>query len=172
MNDDLPKLFRSGSYLRDMSWVEKIEIERDICLFLHQQSESATIDGHLYYEEIYNRPYQDYLEIAGLELAEIEFIISGCLMLILARAWQNIDKQCVNSGGVFRAVRERVGELELKSNNLNRLKNVVSKALSAAINGDEEDSFLVNETKWVHDEFIKGYFFKKATGFNHSYFNR
>src|SRR5712691_1560834 len=74
-----------------VDWVLKQQVERDICLLYHQLADYSYIMGDLYYGPVFGLPYWEYLDFPDLDGADREFLRDGCLVMILAMAWDQID---------------------------------------------------------------------------------
>lgn len=77
------------------------QIERDICLFYHRQADYRAIMGDLDYGSVYALAYWTDLDLEGLPEERRRFIRQGCLMMVLAMAWDRID----GSGGFLNDLR-------------------------------------------------------------------
>lgn len=170
---NMPYILRRGIESRPLDYTEQQQVERDICLLYHQLSEYSFIMGDLEYGSVFSMPYWDYLEIGNLSEYDTAFIRNGCLVMILAMAWDVIDgsgsylvkedrlSSCVNA----------IDNLELtaatsQEEPLLRLLQIVRTALGRAkTEADLQDEKLFNDCYWVHDRYIKGYFREKTQDF-------
>lgn len=153
-----------GKEVRPLSYEEKQRVERDICLLYHQLAEYEGIMGDLYYGSVYALPYWDYVELSGLMPKEAEFIRDGCLVMMLAMAWEVLD----GAGGYLLgeglrhsldAVRRLEGlESTYDNPNTPRLVTAVRCALHRVEESAAETEELVREANWVHHEYVMGYF--------------
>ena len=163
MSDEL-WLIRSGRRIRELGWVEKQEVERDICLLYHQLAEYSYIMGDLYFGTVFRLPYWEYLAISG-ELAseDAAFIRDGCLVMILAMAWETID----GAGSYIHDFEDEciaaVASVEAEDQETLHLLKVVATALQIVKQGGNQvaqDSMrqLTEDSGWVHRQYVEGYY--------------
>jgi hypothetical protein len=154
-------------------WVLKQQVERDICLLYHQLSNYSYIMGDLYYGSVFAFPYWEYLDLPGLDPDDGEFIRNGCLVMILAMAWEHIDH---STGRIHRdipAIREAVEGLECTDEDTGKLIRAVRLALDVAERDDTETPELVELSDWVHKRYVRGYFRHIVQEFdNNPYFQK
>ena len=163
MSDEL-WLIRSGRRIRELGWVEKQEVERDICLLYHQLTEYSYIMGDLYFGTVFRLPYWQYLAISGpLDSEDAAFIRDGCLVMILAMAWETID----GAGSYIRDFEDEciasLESLEAEDQKTLRLLEVVATALRIVKRGGNqvtEDAMrqLTEDSRWVHHQYVEGYY--------------
>ena len=160
----------------EFDWVLIQKIERDICYIYHQLSRYNYIMGDLYYEEIFNIPYWEYVNNKFPEKHE-NFIHEGILIILLAMGWEIID-----SSGYY--LYDKLGKCikiledsKFNEKEINRLKNITVQTLKYALLNDknksaEQEENLFKYSRWAHEHFIKKYFCEKTSEFNNnSYFD-
>lgn len=138
-------------------WIEIQKVERDICFLYHQIEPYQSIMGDLNYEELYPRPYWFYLDLDS-EKDRDHFVRDGCLVMILAMAWEAID----GSGGyVFphiQACRNAIENLTLEDERITKIVETVNLALDYAESSTPEDEQIQDLSSWVYDEVVGNYF--------------
>jgi hypothetical protein len=140
-------------------WCEVQELERDILLLYHQLAEYSYVMGDLYYGNVFALPYWNYLDPVGLDEDRAVFVQQGCLVMLLAMAWDQID----GSGGYLEKFRPDVeaalaacAPLDDDSRRLLACVNLaVRTATSPSARAPQE---LVTESAWVHESVVRGYF--------------
>jgi hypothetical protein len=152
-------------------WVSIQQVEKDICLLYHQLSDYSYIMGDLYYGNVYALPYWEFLDLQ--ELREVqeegyEFVRDGCLVMILAMAWEIID----GTGGYLSRWRDdcerSVSRLTADHTDTEKLIRTVSLALDLSSRGKlppREIKELSELSDWVHRRYVRGYFKQKAHEF-------
>jgi len=144
-----------------VDWEDIQRVERDICLLYHQLSEYTYVMGDLYWGSVYSLPYWNYLRL-DLEAPRATFIRDGCLIMILAMAFDTLD----GSGDYIRdklaLCTAKVDESCTADPNEKRLVEAVKLALRAVSDGRGSDVDLERESSWVHGHFVRGYFEERA----------
>lgn len=156
----------------DVDWVLVQRVERDISLLYHQLAEYSFIMGDLYYGDVYALPYWNFLDTPGLPEDKQAFICNGCLIMILAMAWDEIDGSGDYLTKFAKPCAEALGRLEAVDESSERLLAIVRDAVTAAVEGScPKDLF--SRSVWVHETFVRGYFKQIAKGFDENpYFRR
>lgn len=139
-------------------WILKQQLERDICLLYHQLSSYSYIMGDLYYGSVFVLPYWNYLEMPGLETPDRDFLRDGCLVMILAMAWDQIDGSGAYIQSHIPACREALARLTCEGEDAEKLVRTVRMALDVADRGGPETPELQELSRWVHKRFVRGYF--------------
>jgi hypothetical protein len=147
-------------------WCEVQELERDILLLYHQLAEDSYVMGDLYYGNVFALPYWNYLDPSGLEHDRAVFVQQGCLVMLLAMAWDQID----GSGAYLEKFRPEVlaglAACTPLDDDARRLHACVDLAVRAASSPPSKPSQeLIDESAWVHQSVV-GAYFKKMAGLN------
>jgi|WetSurMetagenome_2_1015567.scaffolds.fasta_scaffold13903_3 hypothetical protein len=147
-------------------WVLVQEIDRDICLLYHQLAAYAFIMGDLYYGNVYALPYWQYLDMENLEDAQRKFIRDGCLVMILAMCWDVIDGSGTYLTQYTHECLAAVGQVAPDDESTARLVQTVMMALTAAARPRREPEELRELSNWVHETYVRGYFWSQSEEFN------
>lgn len=168
INRQFHDLHSSG---RSADWELKQFIERDICLLYHQLASYSFIMGDLYFGSVFGLPYWEYLDFPGLEIADRDFVRDGCLVMILAMAWDLIDGSGAYIKPHIPACLEALACLVIENEDTGKLARVVRLALVVAEQGGPETQELRELSGWVHRRFVREYFRRAALDFdNNPYF--
>ncbi|MDF9828327.1 hypothetical protein M2103_002432 [Ereboglobus sp. PH5-5] len=148
-------------------WVALQKLEADICLFYQQQAHYSHVMGDLYYGDVYSLPYWEMLSLEDLDGERLEFVQSGCLMILLAMSWELID----GSGSYLMPhVSEALAGVRASkpaTSRVARLRQHVEDILSylqdkrpslSAVEEEREWFGFVDTSQWAHREFVFGYF--------------
>jgi hypothetical protein len=149
----------------DIDWDKLQQIERDICYAYHQIAPYGYIMGDLYWGSLFSLPYWNYLQVDGLEDERAKFMCDGCLVLILAMAFAALDSSDNYIVPFVPACRNAVEKLKGSdswSETHTKLMSVVETALNSVERGDESNEKLEAQSRWVHSEFVMGYFRRMA----------
>jgi hypothetical protein len=149
-----------------VDWVAVQKVERDICLLYHQLSNYRFIMGDLYYGSVYGLPYWDYLELDSLDQREREFVRDGCLVMMLAMCWDQIDGSGNYIGQHIPACRAALLRLIPYDDDAEKLMRTVGLALNLVANGAPVTEELGDLSGWVHEKYVKGYFREIAREFD------
>jgi hypothetical protein len=153
-------------------WIFIQQIEKDICLLFHQLSEYSFIMGDLYYGDVYSLPYWEYIALDSLDEYQRNFITEGCLVMILAMCWDEIDGSGSYISSHLSQCKKSVSKLIPYDENSDKLIQTVLFALQLVEDGKNESDELTELSSWVHKEYVRGYFIKTAQDFkNNPYFN-
>ena len=151
-----------------VDWVLKQQIERDICLLYHQLADYSFIMGDLYYGSVFALPYWEFLDLPEFDSAEERFIRDGCLVMILAMAWEQIDGAGAYIGPHLSACKTAVERLQPDEEKTQSLVRTVLLALDTAKTGQVETEELTALSQWVHREYVQGYFRRLVQEFDQS----
>ena len=141
------------------------EVEKDICLLYHQLSEYSYIMGDLYYGDVYDKKYWNYLSLEIKDKDQHLFITNGCLVMILAMCSEILDG---TGGYIYNSIDECIECVkkyhvnDIKSMDL---KEITLNILSHAKNNDCENTEIFEKLRWVHINIIRDYFISKASDF-------
>lgn len=142
-------------------WLAITKVKRDICFFYHEQLETPGIDGDLAFSELYNISYWKFLNLYS-DTLEREFIQHGCLLLILAMAWDIIS----GSGWYLRdhldEVQRAVADLITDNPLTTELASVVLRTLARAGGHPDSTDELLQLSAWAKKTFILSYFSDSA----------
>ncbi|MDH3919367.1 MAG: hypothetical protein OEU25_14455, partial [Rhodospirillales bacterium] len=138
-------------------WVELQEVERDICLLYHQLSEYSYIMSDFYYGNVYALRYWDFLDVGGIEPDRQSFIREGCLIMILAMAWDMIDGSGAFLKPRLAEVSAAVEDCSSEDERTRKLLAVVKLGLELASGGRSDTAEFVDLSNWAHREFVRGY---------------
>jgi hypothetical protein len=152
----------------EVDWVAVQEVERDICLLYHQLADYSYIMGDLYYGNVYALPYWECLNIPGLDEPQRNFIRDGCLVMILAMCWDEIDGSGSYLSKFLDACIASVTNLNPEGENTISLHNTVILALRLVKDGGHDSQELADLSLWVHKTYVREYFMKIADEFNSS----
>jgi hypothetical protein len=145
-------------------------IEKDILLLYHQLSEYTYIMGDLDWGDVFSLPYWEYLEPVFLEEHQARFIQDGCLMMILAMAWEKIDEAGAYIDTYIEPIEKAIETFVALDEEQWRLFNAVRLAVSE-VKGKElidASAKLQDESHWALHEIIGGYFISNAQQFEHA----
>ncbi len=149
-----------------VDWVAVRKVERDICLLYHQHSKYRYIMGDLYYGSVDELHYWDYLDLDGVDQLEREFVRDGCLVMMLAMCWDQIDGSGYYIGQHIPACRAALLGLIPYDADAEKLMRTVGLALDLVENGAPVTEELGDLSGWVHEKFVKGYFREIAREFH------
>lgn len=146
-------------------WAEVQEIERDILLLYYELAGYCYIMGDLNYHQVHNLPYWDYLNPNLKDNEGFQLIQEGCLVMILAMAWDEIDGSgaylCHHIDQVKPALKQIYPENDRTEKLLRTVKLAVETASTKSAPGKE----LQELSQWVHQEIIGGFFKSMAERF-------
>lgn len=145
-------------------------IEKDILLLYHQLADYNYIMGDLYWGDVYSLPYWEYLEPVFLEDHQAMFIKNGCLVMILAMAWEKIDGAGSYIDSYIEPIEKAIETFVALDEEQWRLLNAVRLAISE-VKGKtliDASNKLQDETHWVAHEIVGGYFIANARQFEHA----
>lgn len=137
--------------------VEIQKVERDICLLYRQLAEYSYIMGDLCYGTVYALPYWNYLDVRDVKEDNRKFLREGCLVMILAMAWDMIEGSGAYLAPHIAACRSALDALSVGDERTTKLIRVVREALVDAEEGTVSPGAEALSS-WVHEEFVKGYF--------------
>jgi len=163
INDQYQSLHLPGQ--SDVDWVLVQQVERDICLLYHQLAEYSFIMGDLYYGDVYALPYWNFLNTNDLPEDKQFFIRNGCLVMILAMAWDEIDGSGSYLAKFAKSCEEALDRLEVEDEPSTRLLATVRDEVLAIKTGDCPDDLFARSV-WVHETFVRGYFKQIAGDFD------
>ena len=149
-----------------VDWVLKQQVERDICLLYYQLADYSYIMGDLYYGSVFGLPYWEYLTFSGLDTVDRAFLRDGCLVMILAMAWDQIDGSGAYINPHIPACREAVTCLACEDEDTAKLAQAVRLALDVAERGGPETPELLGLSGWAHERYVRGYFRRVAQEFD------
>jgi hypothetical protein len=143
----------------ELDWEGVWELQRDICFLYHELAEYTGITGDLAYTLMYKLPYWD---LAGAILPQMDekealFIRNGCLIFILAMAWEIIE----GAGSYLNEHIDRchlaVNALKVSDSDTQRLIEIVKLSLETINNPSLRDE-LEELSVWANQTFVRGYF--------------
>ena len=145
-------------------WDEVQELERDILLLYHQLAKYGFVMGDLSYGTVFSLPYWDFLNPTGLANDEdrASFVQCGCLVMLLAMAWERIDG---SDGYLDRhrdSVLEKLATCTPFGQHGERLLNLVKDMVAAALQGNEDNERCRIESDWAYKTIVRGYFQAQA----------
>ncbi len=148
-------------------WVAIQKLEADICLFYHQQASYSYVMGDLYYGDVYSLPYWELLSHNGLDGEQLEFLQSGCLMILLAMSWELLDGTGSYLMPHVSAALAGVRASKPATDRVARLRQHLEDILSylhdprpglSAVEEERGCAGFVDTSQWAHREFVFGYF--------------
>ena len=158
--------------MNEPAWDQIWQVERDICYLYHELSEYSGIMGDLAYGSVYAQPYWEFLDLNVWQMPEEErcFIRDGCLVMLLAMAWDVIDGSGSYLMKHLSPCQQAVAVIEAENENTKRLVETVMIALEAVEKGSQGGEslrgaplwHLENLSVWVNREIVGGYFQQKA----------
>jgi hypothetical protein len=79
--------------MNEPDWDQICKVERDICYLYHELSEYSGIMGDLAFGCLYTLPHWEFLHLNVRQMPEEQrcFIREGCLVMLLAMAWDVLD---------------------------------------------------------------------------------
>jgi hypothetical protein len=144
-----------------IDWVLLQEVKRDICFLFHEQTEHPRIDGDLAYGTFYRLPYWEFLT-ADIPPDDRAFVREGCLVMILAMAWDLIQHSGSFLADRIETCRLAVTGVEAEDERTATLLATVRLALDTAERGEAADDRLEELSVWVNATVICGYFQRTA----------
>ena len=158
--------------MSEPDWEQIWKVERDICFLYHELSEYPGIEGDLAYGLIYTLPYWDFLNLSVRRMPDEErcFIRDGCLVMLLAMAWDVLDGSGSYLLNHLGFCQQAVESVEVDNEKTEQLVQTVKTALKAVEmdsqgNGRLEGPplrHLIDLSVWVNREYVGGYFKQKA----------
>jgi len=145
-------------------WVLVQKVERDICLLYRQLAGYSYIMGDLYYGTVYELPYWNYLDLRDVDEDDRRFLRDGCLVMILAMAWDMVDGSGAYLAPHIAVCRSALEALPVEDERTAKLVHAVREALESAEAGAASPE-LDALSSWAHEEFVKGYFRSVAQEF-------
>ena len=91
-------------------------------------------------------------------IGDRDFLRDGCLVMILAMAWDQIDGSGASIQSHIPACREALARLTCEGEDAEKLVRTVRMALDVADQGGPETPELQELSHWVHKRFVRGYF--------------
>ena len=158
-----------GQQVRSLEWSEIEDIERDICYLYHQLVDYDYIMGDLAFGVTFRLPYWEYLHVSGLPANLFAFVRDGCLVMLLAMAWEVIDEagRHLLDDQHLTACQTSLQQFSPTDPRTERLCATVQQALDYIANGMGNDQLRLNliaaESDWVHRTYIRGYFSSRAS---------
>lgn len=159
----------------DNKWVKFQLIERDICYLFHQLSSYSYIMADLYYDEIYNLPYWEYINIDINDIQDKEqcsFIREGCLILIFAMVIEAIEGAGSYVMDNLENIKNNLNNFKPSNKKEKKLYKIVSSAFEYIETNEEDLNLLDEQSVWIHKEYIRKYFEEKVNDFKKKYFNK
>lgn len=150
----------------NVDWVLVQQIERDICLLYHQLADYSFIMGDLYYGNVYKLPYWEYFDLPGLDESQRNVIRDGCLVMILAMCWDQIDGSGAYIKQHLSACAASVSALSTEDEDTTKLLGTVDMAIRLVEQGASDSPELFALSSWVHKTYVRGYFRKTAEEFD------
>ncbi|HUY92585.1 MAG TPA: hypothetical protein VMV10_27850 [Pirellulales bacterium] len=167
-DDDLNYDFYVGD---SINWVLVQNIERDVCYLYHELAQYSFIMGDLAYGRVFALPYWEFLDLPGLTQDDREFLRDGCLVMILAMAWDLIDGSGAHLQTHVSPCRDAIERLICEDEDSQQLVRTVQLALNAAENGGSANPDLERLSNWVHKRYVRGYFRRMSRQFDEHYFD-
>lgn len=145
---------------KGVDWEILQSVERDICFLYHELAEYPGINGNLYYSGTYALSYWEFLNIRQSDVRDEQrrFIRDGCLMMLLAMAYDVIDGSGSYIKDKYTLWRSALTQVEVKNERTEKLLRTVNLALDVAEQGLEEDEILSELSLWANYEYVQGYF--------------
>jgi hypothetical protein len=114
--------------------------------------------GDLYYGSVFALPYWEFLNISGVDPMDQEFIRDGCLVMILAMAWDQIDGSGAYINDKIAACEAALAKIKTTDERTQKLIRTVRQALEIAQQEKPRTEELEELSMWVHKEYVEGYF--------------
>lgn len=138
-------------------WIDIQEIEKDICYLFHQIEPYRSIMGDLNYVELYPRPYWRYLNLdQGQD--QSRFVRNGCLVMILAMAWEIIDDAGSFLLPNLAECRSQVESIVPENDEAKKMVETVLLALDLAASGESEIEAVWTQSQWMYQTIVGKYF--------------
>lgn len=163
INRQFQELHTNG---QSADWVLLQQVERDICLLYHQLADYSYIMGDLYYGSVFGLPYWEYLDFPGSGITDRDFVRDGCLVMLLAMAWDVIDGSGAHIHPHIATCRNAVSGLICEEEDTEKLAHAVRLALDVAERGGPQSPELIELSSWVHKRYVRGYFRRVAQAFD------
>lgn len=151
-----------------IDWVKIQQVERDICLLYHQLAEYSNLMVDLYYGSVFALPYWEFLDLDDLDLDDKDFIRDGCLVMILAMAWDFIDGPGNYICRHIASCRAALSKVVPFDESTEKLIQTVTLALDTVEQEKLASNELVEQSSWVHKEYVEGYFRKMVNEFENN----
>jgi hypothetical protein len=135
-------------------------------LIFNQLFRDLLIMGDLDYSSVFKLSYWEFLELNDIPLDQKYFIQEGCLVMILAMAWDFIDGSGNYIAPYISTCQEAISKITATDENSSQLIGTVNLALETAERNESESTELTKLSSWVHKEFVQGYFRKMAHNFD------
>ncbi len=140
----------------DDDWREVRELVRDIAYLYHKLAEYKDVMGDLDYK-LLSLPYWEYVRPIGLKGDAFRFVQQGCLMMILAMAWDLIDGSGAYLAQHLSECIDAVKFLASEDATTQDLIGVVQRALVAAQSAGSGNEFPTGST-WAYEHIVRPYF--------------
>ncbi len=146
----------------DNNWILIQQIERDICYLYHQLSSYSNIMGDLYFDDIYDLPYWEFVNVSERELRKSEedtnFFREGCLMLILTMAWERIAGAGTYINNKIDIILHYLKQFEPANKSQIKLLETCVSVVKYAQKADGNLEMITEKSNWAHKEFVRGYY--------------
>ncbi len=150
-------------------WIDVQSIEKDILLAYHQMIEHGFCTPELDWGHALAIPYWEYLKPTFLNDFQEGFMHEGCCVLILAMAWSKIHQLSWYIDRHVGPIEKGLETFVAMNDNQHRLHNALCLAVSE-VKGKaliDASARLRDESNWVLDEFVDGYFVSNTRFIEH-----
>jgi len=151
-----------GQYVRSLEWSEIEDVERDICYLYYQLADYDYIMGDLAFGVTFRRPYWDYFHVTGLHARQFAFLRDGCLVMLLAMAWEIIDEagHHLLDDHHLAACQTALHQFIPTDPHTDRMHRMIEQALDYIADGIRTDQprlkLIGVESDWVHQTYVRG----------------
>jgi len=152
----------------DIDWVAIQIIERDICLLYHQLSNYSFIMDDLYYGNVFNLPYWQFLDIKGIDAERRKFIRGGSLVLIFAMVSEEVGgagHYLSNDRFRYKNCKRNIDAFVPENEDEKLIVNSIKTGFDLIDKNKIGDLSMFENTTEIHKRFVRSYFEAIAKNF-------
>jgi hypothetical protein len=166
LNDLFQSLQRKADSRVD--WAKIQEIEKDICLLYHQLSSYSYIMDDLFYGDVFNLPYWNFLDIKGIGEEKRKFIREGSLVFIYAMVTEEAGGAGMYlscEGGRYSVCKKKIEACKPENDDEKFLLDSIKSGFALIDNGKIGDASVYSHSTEIHKRFVRKYFTKITESF-------
>ncbi len=137
-------------------------LQRDIVSSFHEYVDYAGVMGEMDWGLVYSLPYWEYLDLEGMYEDERVFIRDGCLLLILAMAFNAFDHHGGSKGNRISRHAEdcidAVNHVRSDDADTQALTDAVLYAINRVKSGQGWDKYMMHAAVWAFRRYVATYF--------------